>query len=195
MRLYTEYTSTFSRDILCLFKCNKCNKINVSTAKIFGQGRQSTRYTRDSFVDAEDQAKGDAQGNLDIYIQELKEQPDVDKIYSAHVQCRCPNCGKAPFWTFPARHFFPLASKVAVIVLLLLFIAAGMSLIKGKINEVVFWICISIIILRFIVEMIYTSINKKRFNTIPLPLFAETLSELKEKKIRYQYYKDFEIND
>ena len=97
MRFYTEYTSTFSKDILCLFKCNKCNKISLSTAKVFGQGRQSTRYTRNSFVDAEDQAQGEAQGNLENYIQELKEQPNIDIIYSSHIQCRCSNCGKAPF--------------------------------------------------------------------------------------------------
>ncbi len=35
MRFYTEYTSTFSRGILCLFKCNKCNIYDISNIKRF----------------------------------------------------------------------------------------------------------------------------------------------------------------
>ena len=35
MRFYTEYTSTFARGILCLFKCNKCNIYDISNIKRF----------------------------------------------------------------------------------------------------------------------------------------------------------------
>ena len=106
MSVYHVYTITNSKEILCLFKCEKCGEINLNKVKIYGQAQYNDRSAgfRKATVEAKmaernQNASSQAADQLEDKIANLELNLSMKALNEANISCKCGKCGKEPWWT------------------------------------------------------------------------------------------------
>ena len=189
MAVYYRYTLTSKKNIYCLFKCEKCGKLNITKVEVRGRSQYSTRgaYTRRRLEDRKEQAEMYSKSDMEENAFELSNGANYNLMKELQLRCQCEECHKAPSWTF---RLLPLLKKLADITLipfLLLFLA---TLATNDRATYLVWILGGIAAAAWAARLLYPVICEANCKRHSSPLFAESVEELKAKASRYIEYKD-----
>ena len=194
MRVYREYTVTSSREILCLFKCEKCGEMNLTKLMISGQAQYDDRSAgfRKATVDARMEernrlAKGEAADQLEGLIADLELNLSLKTLLNAGIRCKCHKCGKEPWWTMKILRTLVLyATLLSMLAFIMLLLFSGL-------NGPIVVPTIAAAVLCWAGYLVYRRICSKRVETRELPLFAENIEKMREKKNKSTTYMNFSI--
>ena len=194
MGAYTVYTLTKSREILCLFKCEKCNHTNLYKIKISGQGRYDDRNAgfrratvQNRMAERSEEASSLATDQLEDNIANLELNLSVGVLMKAGIRCKCNKCSKMPWWTMSKLNLLKVLAKWISILALIFAV-----LTYGNYGAAVF-LAIPAVLLCWGAFWGYWKFCEHQFENRTPPIFADSLEKLRERKDNYIEYKDVSI--
>ena len=196
MRFYTVYTITKWKEILCLYKCEKCGEMNLIKTRIKGQGQYDDRNagfrkaTVEANIDNRNQnANAAASDNLEDTIADLELNLNVKVLCKAGIRCKCRNCNKEPWWTMSKLN---MVKKLATCLSWPAFILIIFGFKLDIQIPITFWALLAAIVCWGLFVLLW-KFNEKRLENKLLPIFAENVEKLRERKDRVVEYKNVSI--
>ena len=196
MSIYHVYTITKSKEILCLYKCEKCGEMNLIKTRIKGQGQYNDRHLgfRKATIEANKDdrnrsANADATNSLEDTIAGLELNLNVSALKKAGIRCKCRNCRKEPWWTMSKLNMVnKLATNLSLLAFILILVFFNQKI------PITYWVLLAAtLVICWGLYFLLLRINEKKMEKKLLPIFAESVEKLKEKKDRFAEYKNVSI--
>lgn len=173
--------ATLEEELYCLYRCDRCGKTVLTPVlthfKVREARDKSGTIARSAVIQ-----------QADVILDRIKD-PDLRSVAdldNAHIEQKCPNCGKQPIWTVRLRIADFLVSKYGPLVFILYLGLIGLLSGIGLSSSTFFVLYIFatvFYILGFFVkpERFCFLLNKRRImHSVQdtLPLYGETLEEI-----------------
>lgn len=189
--------ATLKEELYCLYRCDRCGK-TVFTP-VF------THFTVRKAADSSGAvARSAVIQQADAILEKIKDpdQRSAADLDSAHIEQKCPNCGKQPIWAARLRTANFLTSRYGSLFFMLYLGIIGLLFITGVRSSTVF----VLFIIASVLYILGFFAKPKLFNYIlnkgriirsvhdTLPLYGETLEEIEVRARDLERYHDLSFD-